>query len=274
VTRLSPTIKLLLAAVVVLIVAAVTASTITRHKLMQAAAGASAAQVEIARLMPDLQGRKRREAIRGIDRIVRRNANDDLALRSAMAAYASAGLDEEAARVGELYLASSDSGGLRPKPSLEEVAEIASATGMAYSEMGDHARALQLTERALDAFPDNPTYLNNLGYFLAEQGNELPRALELTSRAVELSPGNASFLDSYGWALYMSGKYTQALEPMIKATELEPNSAEIRYHLGAVYLKLGRIEEARIEIRKSLFIEDTPQARRLLKSIERRGTGF
>ena len=265
----NPTLKLLLAAGVLLILAAVLAYVFAGRKPMHTVAGPSVAETQIAQLLPDLQGRKRNAAVRKINKIVMRNSHSASALSSAMAVYSVSGMNEEAARMGERYLAGVDSGKFRPKPSPAEVAEVASATGMVCSEIGANERALQHTERALKAFPNNATYLNNLGYFLADQGKDLPRALELTRHAVELAPTNPSFVDSYGWALYMSGKYKQSLKPLMQATELEPNSAEVRYHLGNAYIKNNRIDEARIELKKSLIIENKTEVRRLLKSIER-----
>jgi tetratricopeptide (TPR) repeat protein len=265
--KLSPTIRIAIVVGGLLIVAAVLVSVYARHNMMKTS-GPTVAETQIARLVPDLRGPKRREAIRKIEAIARRNDEDTAALRLTMTVYAVAGLHDEAARVGALYLKQADSGRLRPRPGRDEVADVASSTGMAYSESGNDELALRYAERAVKEFPNNPSYLNNLGYFLAEQGRDLPRAVELTNRAVELAPTNAAFLDSYGWALCQSGKYKQSLEPLLRAAEYEPNSAEIRYHLGTAYAKLKRLDEARIELQKSLIIDNTPQARLLLKSIE------
>jgi len=269
VNKLSPTLRLILLGGVLLIAAAVLVSMLAERKLTKTAAGLSAAEIEIARLLPDLAGKKRKATARKIDDIVNRNDDSGPVLRVAMMVYSAAGMYEEAVKIGESYLERADSGKLRPKPIPKDVAVVASTMGMACSEIGEDDRALEYTERALKAFPNNPTYLNNLGYFLADQDKDIPRALKLTRRAVKLSPSNPSFIDSYGWALYKSGRYKEALAQLARATELAPNSAEVRYHLGAAYVKLDRIAEARIELKKSLIIEETPEARKLLKLIER-----
>jgi Flp pilus assembly protein TadD len=269
VKELSSTTQLRLAAgaVLLLVVAAVIAAVHVVPNVMLTGNRASGAPFDIARWMPGMRGPEGRQIIREIDGMVQRNGDSEPVMREALSTYYAFRMGEKVARTGSRYLARADAGKLRPKPSPESIAWEAFVTGMAYAEIGDDARALQYSERALNVFPNDPRYLNNVGYFLAEQGKDLPRALALTRRAVHLSPQDASFLDSYGWSLYMSGKYAEALKQLTGAAGREPNDADVRYHLGATYVKLNRLDEARVELKKSLAIENMRPARALLKSI-------
>jgi tetratricopeptide (TPR) repeat protein len=101
--------------------------------------------------------------------------------------------------------------------------------------------------KALEIGPDNPTVLNNLGYFLADRGERLDEAEELIRRAVNIEPTNGSFLDSLGWLLYKKGKTQEAQKYMEQAVIYSPRSVTIRDHMGDVYKKLGMNDKARAE---------------------------
>lgn len=61
-------------------------------------------------------------------------------------------------------------------------------------------------ELALDARPDDPVLLNNLGYALLEAGR-LEEATPLLERSRELDPESASTLDSIGWLHFHLGRH-------------------------------------------------------------------
>ena len=48
--------------------------------------------------------------------------------------------------------------------------------------------------------------LNSLGYMLAERGDRLDEAVQLLQRALKIDPENPSYLDSLGWAYFQQGK--------------------------------------------------------------------
>ena len=62
--------------------------------------------------------------------------------------------------------------------------------------------------------PLNADALNSLSYMLAERGMRLPEAVDLAQRAVKIEPDNPSYLDTLGWALFKQGKAEEAAEPL------------------------------------------------------------
>jgi tetratricopeptide (TPR) repeat protein len=94
--------------------------------------------------------------------------------------------------------------------------------------------------------------MNDLGYLWADQGKNLPRALEMTQFAVEADPDNEAYHDSLGWALYRLGRYAEALESLKKASGGEDTDGVILDHLGDCYQKLGQKAEALATWRKAL----------------------
>lgn len=95
---------------------------------------------------------------------------------------------------------------------------------------------------------------NNLGYFLVERNERLEEALKLIQQAVDYLPNNPSYLDSLGWAYFKLGKLELAEENLQKALKFDPSSATILDHLGDVYQKRGKTELARQMWQKALTL--------------------
>ena len=107
----------------------------------------------------------------------------------------------------------------------------------------DIARAEADLRRILVAEPDNTAALNALGYTLADRTDRYREALELIERARVAEPANAAIIDSYGWVLHRLGRNEEALVELRRAFVLEKD-AEIAAHVGTVLWQLGRRDEA------------------------------
>jgi tetratricopeptide (TPR) repeat protein len=113
--------------------------------------------------------------------------------------------------------------------------------------------------KALDLDPDNPTLLNNLGYYLTERNERLQEAEELVRRAVNIAPTNGSFLDSLGWLLFKQGKAQDAQKYIEQALAYSPRSGTIHDHLGDIHKKLGQTDKARAEWGEALKLSTEPE---------------
>jgi tetratricopeptide (TPR) repeat protein len=65
--------------------------------------------------------------------------------------------------------------------------------------------------------PQDPGANNDLGYVWAEDGINLDRAERMVRIAVQAEPDNSSFLDSLGWVLYKRGKFDEARQQLEQA---------------------------------------------------------
>jgi tetratricopeptide (TPR) repeat protein len=101
--------------------------------------------------------------------------------------------------------------------------------------------------------------LNNYSYSLSERGLQLERALGMATKAVEDEPENPSYLDTIGWIHYMLGDYHKAQEYIEKAIASGEASSVVTEHLGDVYEKLGRHDDAITEWQKA-FEKDPSRA--------------
>ncbi|MDI4665455.1 tetratricopeptide repeat protein [Xanthobacter autotrophicus] len=99
-------------------------------------------------------------------------------------------------------------------------------------------------KKALELNPEQPHVLNYLGYSWVDQGINLDQGLDMIRRAVKLRPDDGPIVDSLGWAYYRLGRYDEAVVELERAIELMPQDPVINDHLGDAYWKVGRRLEA------------------------------
>ncbi|MFZ5485127.1 MAG: XrtA/PEP-CTERM system TPR-repeat protein PrsT [Pseudomonadota bacterium] len=124
------------------------------------------------------------------------------------------------------------------------------AVGDIHAQKNRLKEARQWYERALKLRPNDAVVHNNLANVLLRLKDS--GALKFAERAVTLAPGDASAIDTLGWILHLSGDSERALPYLRDARLRQPGNAEIRYHLGAVLLKLGNTTQAREELKAAL----------------------
>jgi tetratricopeptide (TPR) repeat protein len=109
---------------------------------------------------------------------------------------------------------------------------------------GDLPGAEQTLRGLLEKDPSDATALNYLGYMFAERGQRLDEAVDLVQRALVVEPDNPSFLDSLGWAYFQQGKLALADTPLSRAAAQMPNNSVIQDHLGDLRFKQQRFADA------------------------------
>ena len=123
----------------------------------------------------------------------------------------------------------------------------------------DDARAHFL--RATESASDNPEVFNAAAWSIAEFGSgDAALAVSLAQRSLALRPANPDTLDTYGWALYRAGRAIDALPQLEAAFAAKPEIFCIHYHLGMVYLDLGRPDDAKRHLRLQVAMLRTSEA--------------
>ncbi|MGB6123229.1 MAG: tetratricopeptide repeat protein, partial [Bacteroidota bacterium] len=97
---------------------------------------------------------------------------------------------------------------------------------------------------AIGIEPENDLVLNNYGYSLAERGVRLDKALEMAKKAIKAQPENPSYLDTIGWIYFQLGRYREAERFVREAIEKGEDNAVVYEHLGDIYFKLNQQERA------------------------------
>jgi Flp pilus assembly protein TadD len=124
-------------------------------------------------------------------------------------------------------------------------AQIWFLRGSANELAGNWAEAEPDLRRAVTQEPQNPLYLNYLGYSLLDRRQKLPEARALIARAYKAAPENGAIIDSMGWAEFVAGNYPEAVQLLEKARAAEPADPTIADHLGDALWRAGRKFEAR-----------------------------
>jgi tetratricopeptide (TPR) repeat protein len=145
-----------------------------------------------------------------------------------------------------------------------------------YSTMHDYAKAEEQLQLILKADANDATANNDLGYFWADQGKNLPEAERLIRKAVELDnqsrAGSASaddeenyaYLDSLGWVLFRRGQIDEARRWLERAAAGAGVAGDpvVWDHLGDVYLRLNERDRAIEYWRKALMLYDADKRRK------------
>jgi tetratricopeptide (TPR) repeat protein len=111
--------------------------------------------------------------------------------------------------------------------------------------LGRDEEAMQAAEEVLRLNPDSSPAQNFIAYELAVQGRDLDRARELAERAVSTHPDEPFYLDTLGWVMFRRGSLNKAEEVLERALELSDGDIVIAEHLGDVReaIELGTGQE-------------------------------
>lgn len=116
---------------------------------------------------------------------------------------------------------------------------------------GNWQGALAAFDQAFQLDPDDPLLANNLAYLLIDTGLDPHRGVALARQAVERRPDEPAFLDTLGWGYTVTGQLEQGAAALARARELAASlgmapavQAEILYHLAETLARMGRTDEA------------------------------
>ena len=115
---------------------------------------------------------------------------------------------------------------------------------------GNWKAAREHYERLITGGHASAAVFNNLANALLMLGEG--DAVALAERALALAPGDVTVLDTLGWALARAGRLDEAMRHLRDARLRAPQNAEIRWHLAYVLARLGRAQEARVELQLAL----------------------
>jgi len=141
---------------------------------------------------------------------------------------------------------------------------------LSWERRDDIPRAEADLRKILAIEPENVAALNALGYTLADRTTRYREALELIDRARAAEPGNAAIIDSYGWVLYRLGRNQDALVELRRAFMLEKDP-EIAAHIAEVLWFEGRQDEARRYFDEARKLDPDGENRSLKRALEKTG---
>jgi tetratricopeptide (TPR) repeat protein len=139
--------------------------------------------------------------------------------------------------------------------------------GVAYGMEADYTNAIACLRAALRLQPTYARAHGNLGNVLRAQ-HDLDGATREYTQAILLDPGNASLYRNLGLVLEDRKLFGLVVPNYEEALRLEPTSTDVHYRLAGVFARLGRRDEAILELKAALqldpnYSEATAQLRAL-----------
>ncbi|HUF60951.1 MAG TPA: tetratricopeptide repeat protein [Verrucomicrobiales bacterium] len=133
-------------------------------------------------------------------------------------------------------------------------AEFYFQLGAAAEQARRFEEAAEAFRQSIRMAPDNAAQaLNYLGYMWVEQDLHLEQAGQLLLRANELAPDNPAYIDSLGWHHFRMKQYDDALRELLRAESLlEQPDPVILDHIAQTLAALGRYREAAAYARRAV----------------------
>ena len=113
---------------------------------------------------------------------------------------------------------------------------------------GDFARSVTEARAAAEMVPNDARTIADMSGFLTNAG-EVDEAIEWAERAIRLDPKGPDWYHyNLSWAYYHAGRFEESL------AEYEKSKSGVTTNLAAVYVRLGRMDEARATIAELLKV--------------------
>jgi tetratricopeptide (TPR) repeat protein len=128
-------------------------------------------------------------------------------------------------------------------------------------ERGKEEEAIAMMERTVEVNPRNSDALNYLAYDIIEKRNDPRRAEELARRALEIKPQDPYYLDTLGWAQFKSGKLDESEATLAKAAGLAGDDIVVLSHYIEALLARKKYDKA-VALMKGIIEHDLSEEER------------
>lgn len=112
---------------------------------------------------------------------------------------------------------------------------------------------------ALNINPQLADAYNNLAYITVQTEKNYEQGLRWAKKAVGIDPDNPAFLDTLGWLQFKTGDHKSARDNLIKATNGKPATYDAHFHLATVLEHLGDTAQAKKHFEMAKQIQTAPK---------------
>ncbi len=128
---------------------------------------------------------------------------------------------------------------------------------LSWVQIGTWRNDFTLYRHAIAVAPGASIVYQNLGVALEKQ-QKFNEAIKNYNLALQMNEKQFAPHLNIGLAYLQSGRPAEALAPLLRARELQPNNPVPRYHYSRALLDAGRMDEAVAEARQALPLATTP----------------
>ncbi len=127
-------------------------------------------------------------------------------------------------------------------------------TGMAYTEMGDTARAIHSFQTSLEKKPDFIRGMDQLAYLYGLKGDYI--AIDYYNNMLNLDPNRSKTYFNMATFYQSKGDNNKAASIYLLGLQLEPENAGMFYNLGYVYTAMKDFEKAQLAFSDAIKFDD------------------
>jgi tetratricopeptide (TPR) repeat protein len=123
------------------------------------------------------------------------------------------------------------------------IPEVKNNIGFAYERLGKRDLAVKYYQQALAIKADFAPALNNLGFLSGMTGDDLEKAISMVEKAVSVNGLESAYRDSLGNLFLKAGKLPNARLNFEKGLLLDPDSESIRKSLVKILFREGNYQK-------------------------------
>lgn len=124
-----------------------------------------------------------------------------------------------------------------------------------YDEIGEWVKSDKIYDQLIKNNPNDAQAYNNYAYSLVERNQDLQRALSYAKKAINLEPENPSYLDTIGWAYYKMNDIKKARTFIEKSIEIQGDNSVVLEHLGDILMKFNDSAKALVLYKKAYELD-------------------
>jgi tetratricopeptide (TPR) repeat protein len=106
--------------------------------------------------------------------------------------------------------------------------QVYAALAAVYYYLPNPDKSMQFAEKAYNMDQFNLNAKNTYGYILCDYGIDITKGLEMLREVIRIKPDNPAYLDSLGWAYYKKGDLKAAIRSLRKAIDLAKGLQKFR----------------------------------------------
>ncbi|OHD38378.1 MAG: hypothetical protein A2086_11255 [Spirochaetes bacterium GWD1_27_9] len=115
-----------------------------------------------------------------------------------------------------------------------ESVQVFAALAAIYYQLEDRQKSLKFAEKAYSMDQFNLNAKNTYGYLLCDFEIDIPKGLDIIREVVRVKPDNPAYLDSLGWAYYKKGDVKAAIVSIKRGLDINKHDPELLEHFNIV----------------------------------------